>query len=424
MNYHELLKKYKEGVLDSEEKAQVERDIEKHEAISDYLYENGEIPELQEVFNGTKQEQGDKEEDDFVTLINQHIRKAFTRLGLSVLAVSLAMVLFIQFCLPGIVSAFFYNPARKNAEYDNQMSMDMAVYTELFIPCMRRHAVDVNKKGYGKYDFTVRQNASHNGRFTSVSGEITRGKLKYYNDDLLKPPTSNCFVWTQVIGDLSRPLTEVMEDQYNMCAAGYRDDSLGLLQNLDDKEFYIGYVSLNRMMDYETFMEYLENKPVNEPWCAVKTRDAEGEDVLDESGEDIKYVTFRADNIGFCCDVTTHSSFEWDREKYPELFWWGESTEQDDDMAIIDQLEERMRSEGYMQKHFTSLLNYMADQKQFFKMMNSNQPVDELSLRNAAEYVKENGITVYGFAGIMTKDTILELSKDEEVYEIYTVVLQ
>lgn len=420
MNYHELLKKYSEGVLDSEDKAQVEQDIEKHEAISDYLCENGEIPKLQEVFKSVREEQGEKKEDDFVTLINQHIRRAFVKLGLAVLAVSLVMVLFIQFCLPGIISAFFYNPAKENAGEGNQMSMDMAVYTELFVPCMRRYTVDVDKKGYGKYDFTVRQNISRNGRFTSVSGEITRGRLKYYNEDLLKPPTGNCFVWTQVTGDLSRPLTEVMEDQYNMCAGGYRDDSLELLQLLDDEEYYIGYVSLNRMMDYETFFKYLDKYPVNEPWCAVKTRDAEG--VLDESGEEIKDVTFRADNIGFCCSFTSDSSFEWDREKYPELFWWGKREE--DYEAIREEAEGKMSSESYMQKHFTSLLNYMADQKRFLKMMNYNKSVDAFVLRNAAEYVKENGITVYGFAGIMTKDTMLEISKDEEVYEIYTQVLQ
>ena len=46
MTYRELLKLYQEGKLDEEQKQEVEQSVEKQEAISEYLYEKEEIPEL------------------------------------------------------------------------------------------------------------------------------------------------------------------------------------------------------------------------------------------------------------------------------------------------------------------------------------------------------------------------------------------
>ena len=44
MTYRELLKLYQDGTLDEEKRKKVEADIERQEAIGDYLYEKEEIP--------------------------------------------------------------------------------------------------------------------------------------------------------------------------------------------------------------------------------------------------------------------------------------------------------------------------------------------------------------------------------------------
>ena len=41
-------------------------------------------------------------------------------------------------------------------------------------------------------------------------------------------------------------------------------------------------------------------------------------------------------------------------------------------------------------------------------------------LKEMASYIKKNGIKVYGFTTIADKETLLKLSKQNEVYEIYT----
>lgn len=126
MTYRELLELYKAGELELEQRKRIEKDIEKQEAISDYLYEQEGIPGLEDVFkeeqnssvfaDGRQTETGKekaeadaqeqkargqrgknkdrrstKEEDidtEFITMINRSIRRAFRRLGLTVLALS------------------------------------------------------------------------------------------------------------------------------------------------------------------------------------------------------------------------------------------------------------------------------------------------------------------------------------------------
>ena len=49
MTYRELLELYKTGELELEQRKKVEKDIERQEAISDYLYEQEDIPFKKEV---------------------------------------------------------------------------------------------------------------------------------------------------------------------------------------------------------------------------------------------------------------------------------------------------------------------------------------------------------------------------------------
>ena len=121
MTYRELLELYKAGELELEQRKRIEKDIEKQEAISDYLYEQEGIPGLEDVFkeeqnssvfaDGRQTETGKekaeadaqeqkargqrgknkdrrstKEEDidtEFITMINRSIRRAFRRLAFS-----------------------------------------------------------------------------------------------------------------------------------------------------------------------------------------------------------------------------------------------------------------------------------------------------------------------------------------------------
>lgn len=412
MTYRELLELYKAGELELEQRKKIEKDIEKQEAISDYLYEQEDIPELTDILE--EKEQGkDDIDSEFIKLVNRSIRQAFRRLGITVLIGAVVLVLLVQFCLPNIVSRFYYNPARNigNKEYStNQMSRDMAVYSELFLPGKRRLSVQAESKGYGKYNITVNQTSSFTGTMTDVSGEIIRGKLRYYDNNILRKPVVNVFAYSNLLVKEGNTVEENIkytrkyfklgnDDGVNMCAAGTKEDSQETLKNLDSQKMYIGYVSLDKIMSYEDFKKYIDKQDVTEVWCAIQA--------LDE-------------NIGFVCNPTYTTAIDWDNKKYPNLLP-GCSPDDMNKEDSWDTMDKNFQKESYASQHFVSLLNYLADQKQFLVMMeeNNNGYTPE-RLRETASYIKKNGLKIYGFATIADKSTLIKLSKQKEVYEIYS----
>ena len=136
MKYHELLELYQKKELGEEQREMVEQDIERHEAISEYLFEkeeesilqdSGKMPE-ESMIQFTKKEKNVAE--NFTKRVNRAIRRAFLKMGAVVCAVTLVVVLLILFVLPHVVSDFYYDPGRIVGEDSdggttNQMSLDL-----------------------------------------------------------------------------------------------------------------------------------------------------------------------------------------------------------------------------------------------------------------------------------------------------------
>ena len=130
MTYREILKLYKQGKLEESKKKQVEADIEKQDAISEYLYEEGPVPELEDLGDGaeadmdnmsereekpqkTHTENEKKAQEDFnsrfIKEINRSIRRAFIKMGMAVGVTILVIVLCAVFVLPKAVSKLYYD---------------------------------------------------------------------------------------------------------------------------------------------------------------------------------------------------------------------------------------------------------------------------------------------------------------------------
>ena len=143
MKYSELLTLYKDEKLDNATKKQVEADIERHEAISEYLFE-------QEEETGIEALEFPKVNNDFDQMVNRAIRRVFIKIGICIIAITLGIVIFLIFFLPEIVDSFYYNPEKSTGEHGNQLGLDLAVYTELCIPANNRKSAYVTGRGYGK----------------------------------------------------------------------------------------------------------------------------------------------------------------------------------------------------------------------------------------------------------------------------------
>jgi hypothetical protein len=410
MTYRELLELYKRNELEEGKKTEVAAEIEKQEAISDYLYEKAEIPELEEALAVKDLLLDDaqmKQEMEFTKFVKRSIHKAFLKMGTVVGLVILLILLFTQLVLPKLVSEFYYNPGKKITENMNQMGYDMMIYTNLTMPGSYRDNVTVEANGYGNYDICINQVVSYDNRFVNLPGKIERGKLTLYDVNILKRPTGNAFAWFQMKGETSDSLRElVASGQQIYGAAGTPEAAAAAIQDLDENTKYNAYITLDRMMDYGDFIKFLNSNEYSVPevWCAVYTNGG------NETKEDRMFI----DNLGFTCTLARIYSLDWDREKYPNLLI-AEDTQGNG--VDTEELEKNILREDYMQTHFVSMLRYMADQKEFLKMMKESPEL----MSQAADYIEKNGLKIFGFALLADKEELLKINEMEEVFEIYTV---
>lgn len=401
MTYHELIELYKKGKLSEEQKEIVEKDIERQEAISEFLFEEGEIPGWEDLekevkgpdktdsFKDISAKESEDEEKRFVKMIQASIRKAFIKMGVVVSAVVLITIFLVIFALPKVVDRFYYNPGEIVGIYEqcetNRMSLDLAVYSELFLPENYRENVWVEANGYGEYDINIMQASSYTNLFTNVAGKIERNKMTLYDSNLLSKPAGNVFM---------RDVPGVEDYFEGIGAAGYPQEAKQALQKLKDEDYYVAYVTLSEVFRYASFVEWCkkESPIVNPVWCAIAAKTEEG---------------YKIDgNIGFIYAASCGSMFH--DGNYPYLTQWDvtETTSEENGWIV---------SEEVMTTHMVSMLRYMEAQKVFNKLIGCEMDYEPL-----ANNVEKNGLHIYGFVMIGKKDELIKMSNREEVAYIYT----
>ena len=406
MTYKELIELYKQGKLEEKQKKEVEVEIEKQEAISEYLFDRDELNSFDKFINEENSSSSNDDSENFIKMINRSIRRAFIKFGIVVIVLMMAIVLFIQFALPdvvselsNVVSSHYYNPDKEVAANTNQISLDMAVYTELFIPQNRRSRVSVTDEGYGNYEFIIRQESSYNGIFTDVSGKINRNKITFYNPNIISRPSFNIFEWSNPEIKLSKPISEQYEeirkggreDDIAVSAAGTPEEVKDEINSLKNDEEYCAYISLDRIMEYDDFVEFIEQYGALEVWCAPIV--CEGE-----------YNRPEEDNIGFNYSTLGMHSIEWDRKKYPNLLMWN----------YYEVLEDGcLKSEEQAIRHFTDMIRYMKEQEEFCDMMGISD------YEEIAQYVEKNGLKIHGFYTVTGKKKLKKFIESEQVYTLY-----
>lgn len=388
MKYRELINLYKSGEIDEENRKRVERDIERQEAISEYLFDSESIPGIDNISDDNFEknvEINNGADKEFSRLIKRSIRKAFLKMGLCVGAITLAIVLFVVYLLPGIVDEFYYEPDEIAGTEDgmetNYLSLDMAVYTELFKPgYYRDDNVVVESNGYGEYDINILQNATYTGTFTNVAGTIKKNKLVLYDSRLLNTIAINSFI----------PYESGVNYSYRGMETETMENAIASIEELDDRGIYIAYVTLSDVMSYDEFVKWSKEEEVFANWCAICLKNDDG---------------FYAEQIiGFKYNDSCHE-LHYDNEKYPCLSSF--------DVSLTAADNDFIASEEVMRIHFTSMLRYMADRDEFRELMGdacSSQEYEDM-----AKNVEQNGINIYGFTTIGKKADLLELCKNERV---------
>ena len=388
MKYSELLKLYKAGQLDKEQTEKVESDIERQQSISEYLFDEEQIFDFEEA--DIEDESTPQSENNFVDTINKSIRKAFIKMGVVSGTAIIAIVMLIVFVVPKAVNLFYYNPSavvgEKNGIDTVQMSLDMAVYTELYSPKNYSDLVLVDENGYADYDIYIPQNYFIDGRKTDVAGKINRNKLTLYNPNIFTQPYIATFV-TEEIGLKTGFSREDL--------AGDLEASKEQLQELDENEYYRAYITMSDVKTYAELVSWCEANNITPEWCNICTK------------QNNEY--YFEDNVGFLYS-TSCADLYYDNEKYPYLTQF--------DLSLSSEDKDKAYSEDLMETHFISMLKYIGEQETFCKMMGIDPEFkfyDEL-----IENVEENGLNIFGFTVVAQKDEILRISETHDVYYVYT----
>lgn len=397
MKYKELLELYKQGKLEEEKRKKVEQDIEKHEAISDYLFEE-EIPGFENIAfseNGAESQKGDKDDIDirFAKMVRRSIRWAFIKAGVAVVAIVLVIVFLAQSMLPDMISSRYYKPDKIVKGQTTQFELDMAVYTELFVPEQKRERATIQDNGYGNYQFNILQTSSITGNFNDVAGSINKGEIIFYNTNILKRFTGNAFVRTFSLNkDLDKSLTEQIKDtDVIYSAAGDRKIAKEVIEELAKDKYYNAYVSLDKVMDYDDFIKFIDKTGYEGVlWCAPIVSD--GDHAQDN-------------DLGFFYDQGTMYNIEWDEEKYPILQLWE-----------MDEKQGGMKNTENATQHFTDMLAYMIEQEDFCNMMG----ISKEDLEAMKNYIEKNGLKIHGFMIEAQKEEIEKMFDKDEVFIIYT----
>ena len=390
MTYREKLELYSQGKLDKQQTIEIERDLEKQEALSDYLFEHQAPPGMEDLFedipkatgSADDKASGSVDDTDMMTRqINRSIQKAFIKTGAIATIIALILTLFIVFALPHIVSAFYYDPAKdigvdSNGLKVEQMERDMSVYAELTLPELGPElTVGTDSYGYGNYSYYI------DSTFQVELSDLTTIDKVFTGN--LKRNSFACYNYAE--------LKQFDEIDYFSNAF---DDITESLNQMNADDLYYTYVTLDRDVPYEAFYadfvdsdEYGTN--ASWVWCGVKV-----------SGEEDESFHFKEGF--FAATRLNRADYDYDEADYPMLAW------EDSDKPMELDTEEKAKT------HFFSMIKYLSD-TDFMDLSNHLEPY---ICGSETEYIGENGMNVYGFLYVSDKEHVENVANAQGVRQV------
>lgn len=384
MNYKELLNRYRKGLVTEEEKQLVENEIEKYEAIEEYLsdimYE--EFEDFEEITKISKNEKHDEETIKLKKSVNSRLRKI---VFMSV-AIVIALFISIFFVVSPLIDGLYYNPNKTTVGIsDNDISFDVYAISELNMPGLSPSNVLVDKKGFGEYNVMY----SYRNLFTdenySVNHKIKRGKIiSSCRDPILN---ANMFL------DIRYP------DANESYIEEKKQNVINHLKELNP----VSYVSTEIMFEKDLSMEELYNLELKYPdiefeWAGIRT------DSQDKKTNEL---------IGIHLLNSKNNSVllgdEHIKNKYPAFFildW------------LVDPIgkknsDSHIEAQAY-EHHYMSLLEYLVDREEAVNVLEHRTGKDKF-YKQALEYTKEHGVKTYGVLVYAEAKDLLQMIDQEDI---------
>ena len=406
MNYKDLFHRYKEGLVNDDEKRIIEQEIERHEAVEEFLSESLD----EEIYNGWNTAGSDHQEDETGEL-KKSVNKRLRRVVATSVLIVIVLYIGIFHLLSSVVDRIYYDPsATTQSEVSESQApdfyYDMQAYVSLNMPGYSSNSFTFQEaKGFGKYEvsYSLRDLFSKGEQRHFVN--ISRGKLTYAIDGIFS--RENRFgVWAgferiqhPFPNDASENAELVREEDVQQ----KNDITLQYLNELNP----LSYISMSIVFDKDLTMEEFYNMIHEHPalafkWAGIRT---------------VKPGTQWSETqpmhlVGFNPNYNDEpsSSTRPDPEKYP-LFYLMDVMDYSG-LANKDYPEKIYEGYGI---HFKSRLEYLRNRKEYVDMFDYNHYKTDF-YADALKYIDENGVKTYGVLVFGTADDFLE-SLDDIPYD-------
>lgn len=453
MTYRDLIEKYKNGELEGAQKERIERDIERQMAISDYLYENEQIPSISEILgespkdktadDGAKNEtiyekreaQKKAAEKESLRTIKRAVRQKLVKTAVVTGIAVLAIVLAFTFIVPGAMNIFYYDP------FADGFYTSLNVCNDLFLMEAGFNNLEITSAGYGKYYIKANElyydHLTENGISSRpATGTIEKGVLLTNGSKMFSRSTDH-MIFPQLAG------VTVPDTLNTFPIGGENDDDLEIMKinntsNLVDNVSYEASITFDKPYELTEFAKltrdgelgpkHTQYGQVYYPVICCKNGNTdtsfEVSDLIVFNSEYSYRETWDEDN-----EITTEYPFlnvgsdifdsfvHHGEYRDAAIFWYSRDNE--------DIIEHAYATT----KHIVSSLRYLADHEDFCRMMapysfgsvdsenmNSNIENQTKIYRDLADSLEKNGVYVYGLVIRNAEASQLEtLAENEHV---------
>jgi len=381
MNYRELLHRYKKGIVTEEEKQLVEQEIEKYEALEEYLSEL-----MDEEFDDMTIISSAEKHDEETTKLKKSVNNRLRKVVVTSVAIVITIFISIFFVVSPLIDALYYNPNKTTVgERANNISFDVYAISELNMPGYSPSTVLAHKKGFGQYNVMYSYRNVFNDELYSVNHSIKRSKIISTNRD----PTLNTNMFQSVIYPIINE--SIMEEN--------KQEVLNHLKELNS----VSYVSVGIIFENDLSMKDLYNLELKYPdiefqWAGIRTN------TLDQKVNELIGIHLKNSKMG--------SGLLGDKQiikKYPAFFimdWLVNPVGKKD-------VDYSMEAQAY-EHHYMSLLEYVVDRKDAVNVLEYRRGKDEF-YQSALEYAKEHGVKTYGVLVFAEVKDLIEMVDNKSI---------
>jgi hypothetical protein len=379
MNFKDLLEKYKNGSADDEEIKFIEEELEKHEAIEEYLSEGIDLDLKKDITqdNITKE----------TTFIKKSVNKKLRKVIISAVSIVFLILFAIFYIISPAVSSFYYNPSQKTVgKYDEDLYFDLKAFTELNLPGYAvGGAASSENMGFGVYNIYFERINLFTREEKDITAKIKRNmRIGSFIDFFARDYFGFEEIRTPEIekGDfLERRSKNVISHIQRLNSVSYVSAYITFKDDLTMKELDELIKKYNEKIDFE--------------WAGIRT---------EAPGKTLNYLSgFNPDyNGGSICSDSP------DSKKYPYLQlidWFKNPDNNQNDWS------------GAYTKHYISLLKYMNDRQMAVKALDVNETKVDY-YKNAFNYIQKNGVKTYGVLVYGEAADLLKFINNEKIKNI------